>query len=342
MHLMRYQNILVIGGTGFIGSQVVARLASQGRKILVPTRRYESAKHLITLPGVELVNAKLDTEAAVSELLLHGSSAGKIDACINLVGILHGRPGDSNDLYGPDFGRLHVELPQRLALACQEQGVKRFLHMSALGVNEGGKKTLPSRYLRSKAAGEQVVRQTLGLRTTIIRSSVVFGEQDKFLNMFASILAFAPVVPLACANARFQPVYVGDLADVIVAALENPGAMDRIWEIGGPKVYSLKELFQIMGRITGHSRPVLGLPAPLAYLQALAMELMPGPTLMSRDNLDSMSIDNVLSVAANERILGLSHLLKQQWHELEPTVRGYRVSTAAKTGLNVFRSRAGR
>ncbi len=339
---MRYKNILVVGGTGFIGSQVVARLAAQGRKILLATRHYENAKHLITLPGVEVVETRLDTEQSVSEILMHGSSAGKIEACINLVGILHGRSGKAQDPYGPDFSRVHVELPQRLALACQEQGVKRLVHLSALGVNDGGKKTLPSRYLRSKAAGEQVVRQTLGLHTTVIRSSVVFGEGDNFLNMFARLLAIAPLVPLAGANARFQPVYVGDLADVIVAALEEQGAMDRIWEIAGPQVFSLKQLFQIMGRLTSRERLIINLPLPLSYLQAGAMELLPGSPLMSRDNLDSMSIDNILSDAGNERLLGLSHLLKQQWHPLEATVSSYYLSSVAKTGLNAFRSRAGR
>jgi NADH dehydrogenase len=342
MPFMRYQNILVVGGTGFIGSQVVARLAAQGRKILLATRRYENAKHLITLPGLEVVETRLDTEKAVGELLVRGSSAGKIDACMNLVGILHGRAGEAQDPYGPDFSRVHVELPQRLALACQEQGVKRLLHLSALGVNDGGKKTLPSRYLRSKAASEQVVRQTLGLQTTVIRSSVVFGENDNFLNMFARLLAAAPFVPLAGANVRFQPVYVGDLADIIVAALEEPGAMDRIWEIGGPQVFTLKQLFQVMGRISGHERLIVGLPTPLAYLQAAVMEFLPGRPLMSRDNLDSMSIDNILSDAGNERLLGLSHRLNQQWHPLETTVRSYFMSSVAKTGLNAYRSRAGR
>jgi uncharacterized protein YbjT (DUF2867 family) len=339
---MRYQNILIVGGTGFIGTQVVARLAAQGRKILLVTRRYENAKHLISLPGVEVVEARLDTEKSIGELLVHGSSAGKIDACINLVGILHGRAGKAQDPYGPDFSRIHVELPQRLALACQEQGVKRLIHLSALGVNEGGKKTLPSRYLRSKAAGEQVVRQTLGLITTVIRSSVVFGENDNFLNMFARLQAVAPFVPLAGANARFQPVYVGDLADIIVATLEEPGAMNRIWEIAGPDVFTLKQLFQIMGRISGHQRLIVGLPLPLSYLQAFIMEWLPGPTVMSIDNLDSMSIDNVLSDAGIDRLLGLSHLLKQQWHPLEATVRSYYMTSVAKSGLNAYRSRAGR
>jgi uncharacterized protein YbjT (DUF2867 family) len=137
-------------------------------------------------------------------------------------------------------------------------------------------------------------------------------------------------------------VYVGDLADVIVAALEEPGAMDRIWEIAGPQVFSLKQLFQIMGRLTSRERLIINLPLPLSYLQAGAMELLPGSPLMSRDNLDSMSIDNILSDAGNERLLGLSHLLKQQWHPLEATVSSYYLSSVAKTGLNAFRSRAGR
>ena len=213
---MRHQNILVIGGTGFIGGHLVAALAGDGRKVTVPTRRREAGKRLLTLPTVDVMPANVADDATLARLMV-----GK-DAVINLVGSLH---GDVGRPYGKAFESAHVELPRRIVAACRAASVPRLLHMSALGAEANG----PSMYLRSKAAGEAVVEQagTVGvadrppLAVTIFRPSVVFGRDDRFLNLFATMQRWLPVMPLGSANARFQPVAVGDVASAFVNALDD-------------------------------------------------------------------------------------------------------------------------
>lgn len=279
--------VMVVGGSGFIGRHVVAKLAGAGIKVVAPTRRAESAKHLIPLPGVEVVQANLNTEAGL-QCVLQGR---RIDAVINLVGLLHSRPGTP---YGPDFAQAHVELPRRLVAACAARGVARYLHMSALGAALDG----PSMYLRSKAAGELAARANPAVAATIFRPSVVFGPEDKFLNLFAAMQQVLPVVPLGGAATRFQPVYVEDVAQAMVAALLQPRSAGQVYELAGPDIYTLREIVRLAGRHSGRVRPVIALPPLLARCQALLLEWMPGGPLMSRDNLDSMRVDNVLDAAS--------------------------------------------
>jgi NADH dehydrogenase len=163
------------------------------------------------------------------------------------------------------------------------------VHVSALGVSANA----PSRYLRSKAAGEAVLAAS-GLDVTVLRPSVIFGEHDKFINLFASMQTVVPFVPLAGATAKFQPVWVDDVAAAIVAALDRPDAIGQTIECAGPTVYALADLVRFAGRASGHPRPVIGLPDAIARLQAGLMELLPGTPLMSRDNVDSMQVPNVL------------------------------------------------
>ncbi len=282
---MRHESVLVIGGSGFIGSHVVAQLVATGRRVVVPTRRLSRARHLLVLPTVELVEADVFDDAVLERLVR------KVDAVINLVGVLHSRPGAAGTSWGPQFERAHVELPRKLVRACQAAGVRRCLHMSALGANSHG----PSMYLRSKAAGEKIMLEAAGLDVTVFRPSVVFGAEDAFLNLFAKLQRFMPVLALGGVDAKFQPVYVQDVARAFVLALEDHSTIGKVFELVGPHVYTLRELVKLAGRYSGHPRPVLGLPAPLARLQALMLEFMPGGPLMSRDNLDSMKADNIAS-----------------------------------------------
>lgn len=285
---MLHSRILVVGGTGFIGTHVVARLSAQGRRVVVPTRRRERARHLILLPTVDVVETDPADPGALAAL------AAGCDAAVNLVGVLHGRPGRRDDPYGPDFARAHVDLPATLVGACRTAGIRRLVHVSALGVTDGGKNTLPSRYLRSKAAGEEKIRQARDLDWTILRPSVVFGAEDRFLNLFARLQRLLPVLALAKAEARFQPVWVGDVAQAIVNALDNPATIGRTCALAGPEVFTLRQLVQLAGTWSaGRSRPIVALPAGLGRLTALLMEWAPGEPLMTRDNLDSMTIDNV-------------------------------------------------
>jgi NADH dehydrogenase len=274
---MRYENILVLGGSGFVGRHVVAVLVDQGARVTVPSRRRERARHLLPLPTVDVVECDVNRREALSALV-----AGR-DAVVNLVGILH----------GPGFARAHVELPQALAAACREHGVRRMLHMSALGASPEA----PSEYLRSKGAGEQVVLGDGELDATVFRPSVIFGPEDSFLNLFAILVKLMPVLFLACPQARFQPVYVRDVAHVMVAALADTRAFGKAYDLCGPKVYALRELVEAVCRMTGRRRPVFGLPDSLSYLQALLLEFAPGEPLMTRDNLRSMQVPSVCDCA---------------------------------------------
>ena len=273
-------NLLILGGTGFVGRSIcgllVDRSGGGSAQVVVPSRRPERAKHLQMLPTVRLAEADVHDEAQLTELL-----RGR-DAVINLVAILHGSEAA--------FERAHVALPRTLARACAAAGVKRVVHISALGVGPNA----PSLYLRSKTAGEAVLAAA-GLDLTILRPSVIFGEHDRFLNLFATLQAVLPVMPLAGASAKFQPVWVQDVAAAVVACLDDDSTIAKTYELAGPEVFTLQQLVELAGRCAGHARPVIGLPDALGRMQAFAMELLPGEPLMSRDNLASMRVPNVAS-----------------------------------------------
>lgn len=282
---MDYRSVLVIGGSGFVGASLAERLVETNREVIVPTRRPLAAAHLRPLPTVEICAANVHNDGELDELV------ARCDAVVNLVGILHGATAQP---FGPEFAAAHVALPRRIVAACARAGVRRVVHISALGVADDGHSG-PSMYLRSKAAGEEVLREAAGIEWTILRPSVIFGPRDKLMNTFATLQRFAPVVPLARAGTRLQPVYVGDVAQAIVACLENRATIGHCYELAGPQVFTLAELFGLAGRWAGRSAPVLPLPDPIGWLQAAALEFAPGPTIMSRDNFDSLAIDNVAS-----------------------------------------------
>ncbi len=271
--------ILVLGGTGFVGRAVCERLVERGAGsglVRVPTRRLARGNNVRALPTVEVVEANVHDAAQLQKLL------SGVDAVINLVAILHGSAAD--------FERTHVTLPQTLATACKAAGVKRLVHVSALGVGADA----PSNYLRSKTKGEAVL-QAAGLELTMLRPSVIFGTEDRFLNVFASLQSVAPVMPLAGSGARFQPVWVEDVASAVVRCLDQPATVGQVYECCGPTVYTLSQLVRLAGRWSGHERPQIPLPEAVGMLQALTMEFLPGEPLMSRDNVASMRRPNVAS-----------------------------------------------
>jgi uncharacterized protein YbjT (DUF2867 family) len=249
---------------------------------------------------------------------------------LNLVGILQGSRGAP---YGPEFARAHVELPRRIVVRCAAHDVRRYLHMSALGADSNG----PSMYQRSKGDGEAAVRAS-SLDWTIFQPSVIFGPEDRFLNTFAALAVIAPVLPIANAGARFQPVYVGDVGDAFSNALDDPRAVRKSYELVGPRIYTLRELVQFATRACGHPRPVIGLPAGLARAQAIMMELAPGEPMMSRDNLDSMQRDNVASIQpyVPPPELGL------ELHPMESEAALYLAGQNSRSRLGTFRARARR
>lgn len=279
-------SVLILGGSGYVGRALCEQLTRQlgaDVRITVPTRRVAHGKSVQSLPGVTVV------QADVFEDLPHLVPGH--DAVVNLIAILQGNEAA--------FERVHVELPRRIAAALTGAGVPRLVHVSALGVSEQA----PSRYLRSKAAGEAVLKAA-GLALTLVRPSLIFGEGDSSVNLFARLQGLFPLMPLAGASAQLQPVWVQDVAHALTEVLLRREAIGQTYEIAGPRVLTLGELVRLAGQVAGHPRPVLPLPGPLATLQALAMECLPGEPLLSRDNLGSLSVPNV----ASGRLPGLAEL----------------------------------
>lgn len=319
---MKAQRILILGGTGFVGRSVLERLvrrnAGGGGVLRVPSRRPSRAAHLRHLPTVELLAADVNNPA-VWQGLLKG-----MDAVINLVAILH---GDARS-----FHQAHVEIPRQLAAACREAGVRRVLHVSALGVGDQA----PSEYLRSKAAGEAVLKAA-GLDLTVLRPSVIFGAHDRFMNLFATLQRVAPVVPLAGAAAQFQPVWVDDVAAALVQALDQDSTIGQTLECAGPQCLTLRQLVQAAGLWSGHPRPVWPVPDWAGRLQAGLMQLLPGEPLMSLDNLRSMQVPNV----ATGTLPGLKQMGIQP-SAVADVMAPWLAQQGAPSRLDVARSRARR
>ncbi len=278
---MKLEEVLIVGGSGFVGTSLANKLADRGIRVRIPTRRRSRAGHLLLLPNANVVEADIHDDAALDALV-----AG-VDAVVNLVGILHSREGKP---YGADFEQTHVRLPQRLVAACRKHGVAHIVHVSALGASAEA----PSGYLRSKAAGEAAIRAGApDVAWTIIRPSVIFGPGDRFLNQFAGLLKFFPVLPVGGASARLQPVFVEDVSELLATALTWPEAIGQTWDAAGPKIYTLEQLIEYVGEVSDHRGLVMPLPGPVAMVQAAVLEKLPNSPL-SRDNLRSLQVDNVV------------------------------------------------
>jgi NADH dehydrogenase len=319
---MNTPRILVLGGTGFVGRHVCEQLARLGWQITVPTRRAIHAASVQSLPGLTVIEASVHSPADLARLL-----PGH-DAVVNLVAVLHGNE--------ERFEQVHVDLPGKIADAMRTAGVQRLVHVSALGADPQG----PSMYQRSKARGETVLHNA-NLQLTVLRPSVIFGAEDKFLNLFADLQAIVPFMPLAGSGTRFAPVWVADVARAVVSCLQKPDTIGQTYELCGPDVLTLGELVQRAGQWAGvnhgKGRPVIGLPMWVGWLQAAAMELAPGEPLMSRDNLASMKVDNI----ATGQFPGLAALgiTAASAAGVAPGYLGHR---GPRSKLNRWRSGAGR
>lgn len=319
---MSAPRILVLGGSGFVGRHVCEQLARRGCAITVPTRRAVNAACVQSLPGLTVIEASVHQEDALARLM-HGH-----DAVVNLVAVLHGS--------AERFEDVHVTLPGKIAQAMNQAGVQRLVHVSALGADVQG----PSMYQRSKARGEAVL-QNAGLQLSVLRPSVIFGAEDRFLNLFADLQSVLPFMPLAGSGTRFAPVWVADVARAVVACLRQAGTVGQTYELCGPDVMTLAELVQSAGQWAGvnhgRGRPVWPLPRWAGWLQAAAMELAPGEPLMSRDNLASMKVDNV----ATGQWPGLS-ALGIHAASAAGVAPGYLGHRGPRSTLNQWRARAGR
>ena len=313
----------MLGGSGFVGRHVCHQLAARGHRVRVPTRDRERAKELILLPTVDVVTANVHDPRTLNEVI-----AGS-DVVINLVGVLHEGRGERG------FAAAHVELARKVVAACTDCGIRRLLHMSALNADPAAS----SAYLRSKGEAEAIVRAS-GLDVTILRPSVIFGREDSFLNPFARALKFLPIMVLPCPRARFQPVYVEDVAAVFVQSLADLGSSGKAYDLCGPRVYTLRELVEYVGAATARRRPIIGLNATLSYAQACAMEIFPLrpimralDMLMTRDNYHSMKVDSVCDCAFPFAMTPAA---------LEVVAPGWLATDTPRASYQRFRNRAGR
>ena len=280
---MRDAVVTVFGGTGFIGRHVVRRLAERGATVRVPTRTPRNAGFLQPMGNVaQIVLIPFDRPnderiAALVDGTTH---------VVNCVGILAERKAG-------DFAALQGELPGRIARAATAAGVRRVAHISAIGADESS----PSLYARTKAQGEATLRQGFA-PATILRPSIVIGPEDGFFNRFAAMARMSPVLPLiGGGNNRFQPVYVGDVAEAVMAGLTQPETAGRTYELGGPRVYTMRELMAYMLQVIGRRRRLVTVPWGIATAMARIAELLPVPPL-TRDQVEMLKRDNVVSADA--------------------------------------------
>jgi NADH dehydrogenase len=280
---MRSGRTAVLGGSGFIGRYVVKRLAARGDVVPVGCRNAEQAKFLRPMGDVGQVqplNVAIDDERVLPAFLAGGG------AVVNCVGILRESGLQT-------FERLHHTGPAVLARIARDAGVDRFVHLSAIGADSRS----TSAYGRTKAAGEAAVRDAFPT-VTILRPSVVFGPEDQFFNRFAAMAMFMPALPLiGGGETRFQPVYVGDVADAVIRCLEDPATIGRTYELGGPRLYTFRELLELLLQEIRRKRPFIDLPFSVAALQARLMSILPNPPL-TPDQVELLKGDNVVSPGA--------------------------------------------
>lgn len=310
--------IAIIGGAGFIGSYIAEYLSRDGHRLSIATRQRERHKgKLIPLPGCELEECNVHDQQQLRALL-----AGH-DAVISMVGILHGSRAA--------FEKAHVTLVTGIIDACRSNGIQRLIHISALGAAEDA----PSNYQQTKGKGEALIKAS-GLDYTVLRPSVVFGAGDSFLNMFADLARIAPLLPLGGADTRFAPVWAGDVAQAVAACLRTPASCGQSLDLTGPRVYTLRQLAAYAAKLGGHPRCVIGLPEGIAMLQATLMELLPGPTLLSRDNVRSLRVDNISPQPFPTALLGFAPTA------LESIAPQYLGATESNRQLDAYRERAAR
>lgn len=269
--------VTLLGGTGFVGRHLAARLVARGHSVQVLTRARFRHTDMLVLPTLTLTQADVYDAGVLREAF------SESDAVVNLVGILNERGHK-----GAGFREAHVRLTEGVIEASRGAGVHRLLHMSALNAD----KQAPSHYLRTKGEAAALMLMAKQLDTTVFEPSVIFGPGDSFLTRFAGLLQRLPVVPLAFPKARFAPVYVGDVAAAFIHCLEKREGVGQHYALCGPRIYSLRDLVAYTGRLTGNRRLILGLPRPAAWLQAAVMEWVPGKPF-SLDNYHSLTVDSV-------------------------------------------------
>ncbi|HUQ27768.1 MAG TPA: complex I NDUFA9 subunit family protein [Usitatibacter sp.] len=315
---MEIATVCIIGGSGFVGRSIADAACAAGHRVRVVTRSLKRAHALTVLPTLEVMAANVNDERGLAR------AVDGMDAVVNLAGILNPSGRET-------FQSVHVELPRRIGVAARKAGVRRLLHMSAVGASPGG----PSEYLRSKGEGETAVRTGPSETAwTIFRPSVIFGEDDRLTNLFATLARVSPVIPLARARARFQPIWVEDVARCFVASLRDGRTFRQTYDLCGPRIYTLEEMVRFVVQSVGLKRRIVPLPDGVATLQAFTFEHLPGK-LISRDNLLSMNVDSV-SAGPFPAVFGFNP------SAMEAVVPEYLTGRTPRASYDRYRHQAGR
>jgi len=268
--------IVLLGGTGFVGHHLLPRLSAEGHDCLALSRDRMSCRELSIIPRVELTQADVYNREKLAERF-RGA-----DAVVNMVGILN-----ESGRRGKGFHKAHVELLEGVLEACRRAGVRRLVQVSALNAGKG-----ESHYLRSKGEAEERIRSATDIESTILQPSVIFGQGDSFFTRFAGLLRAAPVLPLACPDARMQPVWVGDVAAAIARVLADDSTIGETLVLVGKQDYSLRELIEFTACTIGCKTRIMGLSDGLSRLQGRLMDFVPGKPFSS-DNYLSLQVDNI-------------------------------------------------
>lgn len=308
--------VVLLGATGFVGHHVLPRLSADGHECLALSRYLMSCRDLSIIPRVEL----RQTDVYDPQKLAAAFSGA--DAVINMVGILN-----ESGRRGKGFHKAHVELAERVIEACRSAGVSRLIQVSALNAGKGR-----SHYLSSKGQAEERIRQAADIDSTILQPSVIFGAGDSFFNRFAGLLRLAPLLPLACPDARMQPVWVGDVAAVVAACLSDDSTLGETLVLVGPRTYSLRELVEFTAHTIGRKARIVGLPDALSRLQGWLMDWVPGKPF-STDNYLSLQTDNT----SDENCLPRFGIRPRS---IESVVPGYLRTSPRQQRLATFRQRA--
>ena len=292
---MAHRNIMLLGGSGFVGQHLAIELATRGYSVTLPCRRPHRLQQLKVMPGINLRAANIMDKAELTNLC-EGH-----DVVINLVGIL-------NETAKSSFRSIHVDFVKSVVQACQTHKIKRLLHMSALGANQASGS---SHYLRTKGEGENLVH-TFGqndLLVTSFQPSVIFGEDDSFINRFAGILKLCiGVFPLACPQSRFSPVFIGDVVKKMADSIDDPGSYSKRYPLCGPETFTLKQILQLINQAQGSTCKIIGLPDGLAKLQALILQNLPGK-LFTMDNYRSLQTPSTCTSDTPACQTSLSHYI---------------------------------
>ena len=311
------KTIAIFGASGFLGSSLVLALSQSNHNLKLFSRNKEKIKLWTVNPHVQIFNLDLNNLAQIKKDLK------KTDIVINLLGILHQSKKES-------FDNIHHIWPSHLANVMKDLGIKRLLHVSALGASIKA----PSLYLKSKALGESELLKQKNLDITILRPSIIFGAKDNFINMFKILVKWLPVIALLSPNSKFQPIFIEDVSKILIKTLFDKKTYGKMYDLGGPDVYSLKDIIRLIIRSEKLTRIIIPLNKSLSYLFAFIMEMMP-IKILTRDNWRSMEVDNVVNTQR-----GIPY--RYSFERLEHYLSNKKNRSPVRSKYDFYRTKSGR